>query len=161
MSRLCTAHFAASRVARGLCADVQLLLEDTFEQRIAAFLEDSHISERFFLRHVAANDGVAALLTALHDALRALAADDAVFAKWQTQRIAAFQQHVVPHVDDWFMSLFHEVVEENLKRNPPSDDELRRIALETGVDPDELVDKYREARLENAAKENPGLFDEL
>lgn len=160
-NRLCAAQIASARVARGLCADVQLLLEDTFEQRIAAFLEDSHISEAYFLRHVAANAGIDAFRSSMSDALRALAADDAAFAHWQTQRSVSFQTHVVPYVDDWFMALFHEVVEENLKQNPPSDDELRRIAQETGVDPDELVEKYRVARLENAVKENPELFDEL
>jgi arsenate reductase-like glutaredoxin family protein len=82
-----------------------------------------------------------------------------VFVNWKSVRSEVFERHVVGRVDDWFMAQFHEIVEANLQRNPPSDDELRRIALQTGVDPDELVEKYRHVRVNNAQRDHPDAFD--
>jgi hypothetical protein len=48
-SSQCRHSFSPQRIARGLCTDVQLLLEDTFSLRIAAFLDDAEIHETHFL----------------------------------------------------------------------------------------------------------------
>lgn len=161
-SSQCRRSFSPQRIARGLCSDVQLLVEDTFSLRIAAFLDDAEIHETHFLALATEKLSWLALQEAIRVGVESIAGEsDTVFLNWKAQRSAVFDTHVVGRVDDWFMSQFHEIVEANLQRNPPSDEELRRIAVQTGVDPEELVEKYRRVRVQNAQKENPDAFDRI